>query len=36
MFRVWDHDGDGYVNIRDFVHTYAYSQLVRVPYISDR
>ena len=30
MLRVWDHDGDGVVNIRDFVHTFAYAQLVRV------
>lgn len=28
MFRVWDHDKDGFVNIRDFIHTYAYAQLV--------
>lgn len=28
MFRVWDHDGDGFVGIRDFIHTYAYAQLV--------
>lgn len=31
MFRVWDYDGDGYVNIFDFVHTYAYSQLENIP-----
>ena len=28
MFKVWDFDKDGYVNIRDFVHTFAYAQLV--------
>lgn len=28
MFRVWDHDKDGFVNIRDFIHTFAYAQLV--------
>ena len=28
IFRVWDHDGDGFVGIRDFIHTYAYTQLV--------
>ena len=25
MFRVWDYDKDGFVNIRDFVHTFAYA-----------
>ena len=25
MFRVWDYDKDGYVSIRDFVHTFAYA-----------
>ncbi|CBK21413.2 LOW QUALITY PROTEIN: uncharacterized protein [Blastocystis hominis] len=25
MFRVWDYDQDGYVSIRDFVHTFAYA-----------
>ena len=30
MLHVWDHDGDGVVNIRDFVHTFAYAQLVRI------
>lgn len=29
MLHVWDHDGDGVVNIRDFVHTFAYAQLVK-------
>lgn len=28
MVRVWDYDKDGFVNIRDFVHTFAYAQLV--------
>lgn len=28
MLSVWDHDGDGVVNIRDFIHTFAYAQLV--------
>ena len=26
MYSVWDHDQDGYVGIRDFIHTFAYAQ----------
>lgn len=30
MFRVWDYDKDGYVSLRDFVHTFVYAKRVDV------